>query len=149
MTEATQSSSDKALSTFWSTLENIIRPSSLSKLSDSAPQSPDSLEKTILPRLNGLRAQEPMHSRLKTFDELINRSDMYNFNEKFLNTLLQLTRDMFKIELTSIEFRKAAFEHLIRLYDKQVCYYLLIKYSSTFNYISFVLKREINSKHSY
>ena len=120
MNEAS-SSSEKALSTFWSTLENIIRPSSLSK-QDSTPQSPDSLEKLILPRLNGLRSQEPMHSRLKTFDELINRSELFNFNEKFLNTLLQLTRDMFKIELTPIEFRKPAFEYLIKLYEKQVIF---------------------------
>jgi hypothetical protein len=106
-------------SSFWSTLDSLIKRIQTGKFNLNEPQTPtelNSIEK-ILPRL---KCQEPIQTRLKTFEELIKLSELFNFNEDFLNVMLQYTKDMFKIESTAIEFRKVAFELLTQLYLRQV-----------------------------
>ena len=67
-----------------------------------------------------LKSSEPMVSRLKTFEELIKLSELFSVNEKFINTLLENTRDLFRLDQTPTEQRRLAFEYLLQFYQKQV-----------------------------
>jgi hypothetical protein len=57
---------------------------------------------------------------LKTFEELIKLSELFSVNEKFINTLLENTRDLFRLDQTPTEQRRLAFEYLLQFYQKQV-----------------------------
>lgn len=125
----TQSGVEKPSTTFWSALENIIRPSTSTTGSSQQQQQQQQqqgnaannrVQDSLDHRLNRLKSHESIQTRLKNFEELIRLSDSYNYNENFLNSLMQSVRDLFKIECTPIEHRKVAFESLLQLYQKQV-----------------------------
>lgn len=67
-----------------------------------------------------LKPNENIQTRLKTFEDLIKLSELFNLNENLINIILKTIRDLFKIELTSLEYRKQAFEYLILFYQKKV-----------------------------
>lgn len=143
--------SDNTLFAFWSALENIIRPNAGSNSGSNSnklftgnnSQQPDSIDK-ILSKLNGLKSDESFQNRLKTFEELIRLSDLFNFNENLLNTLLQLTRDMYTIDSAPIEVRRIAFENLIQLYLKQTDKFETFLLKN--HLLSFIINSDSNSK---
>ncbi|CAF0862230.1 unnamed protein product [Brachionus calyciflorus] len=129
------SEADKMGSSFWSTLENILRPQqakhavqneteksfdqrTLNKNSECSNQENSTDE--IYKRLNGLKETESLENRIKSFEDLIKLSELFYLNENILNNLLKLTSDLFKIEQTPIEFRVKAFECLIQFYQKKL-----------------------------
>lgn len=120
----TQSGVEKPSITFWSALENIIRPATSATGSSQQQQQGNAansrVQDSLDDRLNRLKSHEPIQARLRNFEELTRLSDSYNYNENFLNSLMQSVRDLFKIECTPIEYRKVAFESLLQLYQKQV-----------------------------
>ena len=73
---------------------------------------------------------------------------MFNLNENLINVILKMIRDLFKIEQTSLEYRKQAFEYLILFYQKKV---KSLKYefqiSKEFKKTLLYFKRVINSTH--
>lgn len=67
-----------------------------------------------------MKPTETVQNRLKTFEDLIKLSELFNLNENLINIILKTIRDLFKIEQTSLEYRKQAFEYLILFYQKKV-----------------------------
>ena len=108
---------ERPLSGFWTTLESIIRPQQ--PAGRAANEATSSIE-SIMPRLNSLKPAESIQVRLKAFEELVRLSELFNFNEEVLAAILEHTSDLFKAESLGLEARKAAFEHLTQLYQKQV-----------------------------
>ena len=108
---------ERPLSSFWTTLESIIRPHQ--PTGRAANEATSSIE-SIMPRLNNLKPVESSQARLKALEELVRLSELFNFNEEVLGAILEHTSDLFKAESAGVEARKAAFEQLTQLYQKQV-----------------------------
>lgn len=67
-----------------------------------------------------LKSSESIQTRLKSFEDLIKLSELFNLNENMINFMLRSIRDLFKIEQTPLEYRKQAFEYLIQFFQKKV-----------------------------
>lgn len=113
---ASASTSERPLFAFWTALESIIRPTPQSLKSANQQTDVECAEK-LLPRL---RSTESLQARLKSFEEVIRLGELSNLSESFLSSVLLMTRDLFKIEFTPIEYRRVAFNCLMQLYQKQV-----------------------------
>ncbi|RNA11927.1 hypothetical protein BpHYR1_032477, partial [Brachionus plicatilis] len=128
------SDSDKSGSSFWSALDNFLRARPTSTQADKEPKQDKKAEATlktvqdfdqdapsdeIFKRLNSLKSSEPFENRLKSFEELIKLSELFQLNESSINNFLKVTSDLYKIDRTPAEIRIKAFNYLIQFYQKK------------------------------